>query len=84
MFWKAAVSIECDAGSFLVELSKTGDDYSWDPQWISTLRQRDQKKEEANLKVYLGFLVVMQNSSSSAFCFLDRWPQKAPKLILIH
>jgi len=51
MFWKAAVSVQCDVGTFLVELSKTGDDHEWDPQWISTLRQRDQKKEEANLKM---------------------------------
>ena len=50
------MSVQCDVGTFLVELSKTGDDHEWDPQWISTLRQRDQKKEEANLKVSFGFV----------------------------
>merc|ERR1712071_249493 len=51
MFWKPAVAVECDVGTFLVELSKTADGHVWDPEWIKTLRKRDQDKEETNAKM---------------------------------
>ena len=51
MFWKPTIALECDVGSFLLELSKTADDLEWDPEWITILQKRDKEKEEANRKV---------------------------------
>ena len=51
MFWKPTVPVLGDVGTFMKDLSSSVHNYSCDKEWISTLRQRDQVKEEANLKV---------------------------------
>lgn len=53
MFWKPALAVQADVGTFLVQLSKIVDDTKWDPNWLSTLQKRDQEKEIANQKVSL-------------------------------
>ncbi|KAK8774709.1 hypothetical protein V5799_010755 [Amblyomma americanum] len=47
-FWKPAVAVEADAGSFMASLAKALPDYRCDPSWIQTLRDLDNAKEEKN------------------------------------
>lgn len=51
MFWKPAVALQADVATFLVELSELADGFTWDPEWVATLRKRDNEKEEATEKV---------------------------------
>ena len=48
MFWKAVKYLQTDVGTFLVDLQKELAGYSCDPDWISKLKEKDSKKEEAN------------------------------------
>ena len=51
MFWKPAVAVQADVGTFLVELSEAADGIKWDPDWAATLQKRDKEKELATEKV---------------------------------
>jgi len=48
MFWKPALAVCADVGSFLQELSLTLVDYKCSPDWLQQLRDRDMAKEELN------------------------------------
>ncbi|XP_052828506.1 2-hydroxyacyl-CoA lyase 2 isoform X2 [Octopus bimaculoides] len=50
MFWKPTVAIQGDAATFVTQLSSTLQGYKCDPEWLSTLRERDNLKEKANEK----------------------------------
>lgn len=72
MFWKPTVAVQADVASTLVQLSQRADDNRWAPDWLSTLQQRDQEKEEANLKMcaeptaeHLNPLAVLQTLEDS-------------------
>ncbi|KAI9556700.1 hypothetical protein GHT06_016491 [Daphnia sinensis] len=51
MFWKPAVAVQADVGTFLVELSEAADGLRWDPEWVATLQKRDKEKELATEKM---------------------------------
>lgn len=78
MFWKPTVALEADVATFLVELSEAADGIvQWDPDWIPTLRKRDQEKESATEK-------VTGNSYRLLYYCLTivtfRWPPKPLRL----
>ncbi|GAB1610559.1 acetolactate synthase-like protein [Argonauta hians] len=50
MFWKPTVAIEGDAATFVTRLATSLQGFKCDPDWISTLRQRDDLKEKANIQ----------------------------------
>ncbi|CAI5447723.1 unnamed protein product [Caenorhabditis angaria] len=50
-FWNADVSVQADVASTLVQVAALlGSTYTKPQSWISTLRQKDNEKEEANAK----------------------------------
>lgn len=51
MFWKPTLAAECDAASFLIEVSKHLAEYTCPTQWIQTLRTREQAKDDENSKM---------------------------------
>ncbi|XP_069694654.1 2-hydroxyacyl-CoA lyase 2-like isoform X1 [Periplaneta americana] len=53
MFWKPELAVCADVGSFLQELSLYLMDFKCSPDWIQQLRDRDEVKEEQNLKMSL-------------------------------
>lgn len=51
MFWKPTVPVLGDVGTFMRDLAAGLTGYNCDPEWISTLRERDEAKEITNKKV---------------------------------
>ncbi|XP_037784059.1 2-hydroxyacyl-CoA lyase 2-like [Penaeus monodon] len=51
MFWKPAVAVLGDVGTFMRDLAAGLTGYNCDPEWISTLRERDEAKEITNKKM---------------------------------
>ncbi|KAH3884535.1 hypothetical protein DPMN_008518 [Dreissena polymorpha] len=48
MFWKPTVAIQGDVGEFIMGLAAGLKGYKCDPEWLNSLRGRDQEKEDAN------------------------------------
>ena len=48
MFWKPTVAAVGDVGTFVRDLSAHLTDFTPDPDWLVTLRERDAAKEDAN------------------------------------
>ncbi|XP_071099924.1 2-hydroxyacyl-CoA lyase 2-like [Haliotis cracherodii] len=48
MFWKPTLAVQGDVGSFMVEVARGMRGYKCDPDWVKTLRDRDEEKEVAN------------------------------------
>lgn len=67
MFWKPAVAVQADVGTFLVELSEAADGLKWDPEWVELLQKRDKEKELATEKVIVQLFVSMPHFYTS-FC----------------
>ncbi|XP_068238896.1 2-hydroxyacyl-CoA lyase 2-like [Palaemon carinicauda] len=51
MFWKPTVAVLGDVGTFVRDLAAHIMDYKCDPEWVATLRDRDEAKEASNLKM---------------------------------
>ncbi|CAL4141839.1 unnamed protein product [Meganyctiphanes norvegica] len=51
MFWKPTVAVQGDVGTFIRDLSANLTGYTCDPDWLNTLRERDEQKEVANMKM---------------------------------
>jgi len=51
MFWKPTVAVQGDVGTFMRDLCASLTGYTCDPDWISTLRERDEQKEIKNQKM---------------------------------
>ncbi|ROT78401.1 hypothetical protein C7M84_002879 [Penaeus vannamei] len=51
MFWKPTVPVLGDVGTFMRDLAAGLTGYNCDPEWISTLRERDEAKEITNKKM---------------------------------
>ncbi|KAK7084954.1 hypothetical protein SK128_003302 [Halocaridina rubra] len=51
MFWKPTVAVLGDVGTFVRDLAAGLVGYECDPEWVSTLRERDVEKEAANKKM---------------------------------
>ncbi|XP_067655613.1 2-hydroxyacyl-CoA lyase 2-like [Haliotis asinina] len=50
MFWKPTLAVQGDIGSFMVDVAAGMKGYKCDPDWVKTLRDRDEEKEIANRK----------------------------------
>lgn len=59
MFWKPTVAVLGDVGTFLRDLSAGLAGYQCDSEWLSTLRERDEAKELANMKVLGCFSLLL-------------------------
>lgn len=51
IFWKPSLAIQGDVGTALVSISQGLKGYKCDPEWIKTLREKDNVKEDANSKM---------------------------------
>ena len=65
MFWKPALAVCADVGSFLQEVSLSLVDYKCSPDWLQQLRDRDIAKEELNHAVTH---CLMSNGSAFSIC----------------
>lgn len=50
MFWKPTLAIQGDAATLISRLSDNLKGYKCNPEWLDTLRERDEQKESANKK----------------------------------
>lgn len=51
MFWKPTEAVVGDVATFLRDLSAGLAGYQCDSEWLSTLHERDEAKEQDNMKV---------------------------------
>lgn len=56
MFWKPSEAVVGDVATFLRDLSAGLAGYQCDSEWLSTLRERDEAKEQDNMKVLFYFI----------------------------
>lgn len=56
MFWKPSVAVLGDVATFMRDLSAGLAGYQCDSEWLSTLRERDEAKEQDNMKVCVLYL----------------------------
>lgn len=51
LFWNPALALQADAAQFFVDLSTTLKGFKVDPDWIKTLRAREDEKESSARKM---------------------------------
>lgn len=51
MFWKPTIAVLGDVGTFMRDLAAGLTGYQCDPEWVTSLRERDETKELANKKM---------------------------------
>lgn len=51
MFWKPTVAVLGDVGTFVRDVASRLIGYKCDPEWVATLRERDEAKEATNEKM---------------------------------